>query len=111
MLGIAGPASIRQNGTGNAESQPATIQNKDGLNILVASLLAGTLYMELNIGSGFIRFENLTWDLASLPGKGLAVNTTGNAAIFVQLARGMRYRLVAEGTTDLRAQVLDTGNT
>ena len=111
MLGIATPSSIRQVGAGNANGNPATVMTKDGINILVENLTAGTLYLEINNGKDFKRFDNLSWSLASLPGMGFDPNVSGSAAIFVQIARGIRYRLTAEGTTDLIAQVIDTGNT
>jgi len=110
MLGL-NRAQIRQNGTGNAVSEGATVQNKDGLNLLVRNLTSGTLALEIWDGNGWYQFENIVWDLATLPGPGLGANTTGAAAIFIQIARGLRYRLSSVATTDLYATVIDTGNT
>jgi hypothetical protein len=109
MVPLQDPSIIDVSGVG--EGLTNTVQNKDGINLLIDGLLAGTLFLEIYAHDGFRRYENLTWDLASLPGKGLAVNTDGSAVVFVQIARGLRYRLAYDSVADLTCLVSDTGNT
>jgi len=110
-LGISAGIVINQVGSGNIVSDRAVVMSKDGLGLQVRNLTVGTLYIELYQGNEFYRYENLTYDLTNLPGQGVNPNVTGSSAIFIQIPRGVNYRLASEGTTDLQAQITDTGNT